>query len=389
MVLETVEPREQSGRDSFARYRAQVRSAAIEALKILSGTDTDRVYCDLHDDIVVRKKDVNGLTYVFYQVKTRAKQNQNWTLTEVFGLKTGKKPQVIDEVRNSFVGKMLLHTVIFDEYCNAVVFQTNIHNHDQIDQLLDDIESGNFANKFSKYLVASFNELFSDKLERHLLDSEIKTKLSKIRFENDVHYLKQESSNFFPEVRERIHQYSEIDLQHHESIDIVTRLLDLISNKSAGVVKPFTVESIEKSSAISIYDILPLLSISKEAYEQIVRGEDPKAIKSTSIIQRTLVAAGASLEDVTFCSKCKTEWDVWYRNNRHSIPEMDLRAIICKVQEVLQSTKSGGGKSLLVSHLRKPLSELLDALKAESLSFDLTKELLLGAVFSELVKGGI
>ncbi|MCT6700344.1 DUF4297 domain-containing protein [Rheinheimera sp. 4Y26] len=389
MVLETVQPREQSGRDSFARYKAQVRSAAIAALQILSGTDVDRVYCDLHDDVVVRKKDGAGLTYIFYQVKTRAKQNKNWTLAEVFGIKPTQKTQCKVAIRNSFVGKMLLHTVVFDDHCNAVVFQTNIHNDDQIDELLSDIEEGTFANKFTQELLARFNELYPDEINNPLTESEIKARLSKLVFENDVHYLKEDPSHFGPAVRETIYEYSEIDLQHHESTDIIIKLLDLISNKSAGVIIPFTVDSIEKSAAVSIDDLLPLLSISKEAYEQILQGGDPKAIKSTSIIQRTLLAAGASLEDVTFCSKCKTEWDVWYRNNRHPLREMDLRVIIGKVREVLKNAKSGTGNSLHIIHLQKPLEKLIDDLAAESLAFDLTKELLLGALFSELVKGSI
>lgn len=389
MVLETFQPREQSGRDSFARYRAQVRSAAIAALKILSGSDVDRVYCDLHDDVVVRKKDENGLTYVFYQVKTRAKQNKNWTLAEVFGIKPTQKTQCKDAIRNSFVGKMLLHTVVFDDHCNAVVFQTNIHNDDQIDELLSDIKKGTFAHKFTKELLSRFNELYPDELKEQLTESQIKARLAKLTFENDVHYLKEDPTHFGPAARESIYQYSEIDLQHHESTDIIIKLLELISSKSAGVINPLTVESIEKSAAVSIDDLLPLLSISKEAYEQILKGEDPKAIKSTSIIQRTLLAAGASLEDVTFCSKCKTEWDVWYRNNRHPIREMDLRVIVGKVRDVLQNATSGGGNSLLIIHLQKPLEKLMEEMAAESSALDLTKELLLGAVFSELVKGRI
>lgn len=389
MVLETAQPREQSGRDSFARYKAQVRSAAIAALKILSNTDVDRVYCDLHDDVVVRKKDANGLAYIFYQVKTRAKQNKNWTLAEVFGIKPKHKTQCKEAIRNSFIGKMLLHTVVFDDYCNAVVFQTNIHNDDQIDELLSDIENGTFANKFTKELLSVFNELYPDEIINPLTESEVKTCLSKLAFENDVHYLKEDPTHFAPVVRATIYEYSEIDLDHHESTDIIIKLLDLISNKSSGVIIPFTAESIEKSAAVSIDDLLPLLSISKDAYEQILQGGDPKAIKSTSIIQRTLLAAGASLEDVTFCSKCKTEWDVWYRNNRHMLSEMDLRVIIGKVREVLRNAKSGVGNSLNINHLQKPLEKLLADLTAESLAFDLTKELLLGALFSELVKGSI
>jgi hypothetical protein len=118
-VLETKKPREQSGRDSFSRYRAQVRSAAMASLSILEGEDIDRVYCDLHDDFVVRKKNTSGYSYVFYQVKTMGKQNHNWTLNELFGLKTTLKDQnkqSTDKIKGSFIGKLLLHTVVFDQY---------------------------------------------------------------------------------------------------------------------------------------------------------------------------------------------------------------------------------------------------------------------------------
>ena len=49
-MLETKPAREQNGRDSFSRYRAQARSAAMAALSILEGGNIDRVYCDLHDE---------------------------------------------------------------------------------------------------------------------------------------------------------------------------------------------------------------------------------------------------------------------------------------------------------------------------------------------------
>ncbi len=51
--LHDVTPREQNGRDSFERYRLQVRSASIAALTILEGSEIDRIYCDLHDDLAL------------------------------------------------------------------------------------------------------------------------------------------------------------------------------------------------------------------------------------------------------------------------------------------------------------------------------------------------
>lgn len=388
MLLESIPPREQSGRDSFSRYRAQVRSAAIAALQVLSGGDFDRIYCDLHDDIVIRKKDGDNVKYIFYQVKTRAKKNQNWTLLEAFGM---KKRGVIsaDEIKKSFVGKMLIHTITFNQNCNSVIFQTNINNEDDIDNLLSDIEDGKFTGKFSKVLLEKFNDIYKDELKLPLSNEDIKARLSKLKFENDVYHLKDDASFFGPLVRAKIYEYSEIDLTHNESTDIIIKLLELISTKSSGVIKPFTEENIEKSSSVSINDLLPLLSLSKEAYEQILRGEDPKAIKSLSIIQRTLLSSGASLDDVTFCSKCKTEWDIWYRNIRHNISELELRYIISSVRDIINTVSAKNNNSLTVSRLHAPLKQFHANLKSEARLYGLTEEMLLGAVFSEIIKGGI
>lgn len=134
-MLHTRKPREQDGRDSFSRYRAQVRSAAIASLAILEGQNIDRIYCDLHDDFVVRRKEENGFSYTFYQVKTKGKQNHNWSINEIFGLNTrlrNQDKQSPEKIKNSFAGKLLLHTIVFNSYCDSVVFQTNIHNSDEV-----------------------------------------------------------------------------------------------------------------------------------------------------------------------------------------------------------------------------------------------------------------
>lgn len=389
MVLHTVVPREQDGRDSFGRYRVQVRSAAVAALQILSGEAIDRVYCDLHDDVVVRRKDVRGNTYVFYQVKTRAKQNKNWTLLEVFGIHSSRKEPNDELMRDSFIGKMLLHTVNFNNNCGLVVFQTNIHNDDNIDALLDDIRIGKFENKHSKLLVEKFNAIFHKHLKLELTDNEIKSCLSKIRFENDVPFLKADTSLFLPIVREKLYEYSEIDLSHNELDDITIKLLELISSKSEGVIKPFTEENIDNSSSVSINDLLPLLSVSEEAYKEIIRGQDPKAVKSASIIQRTLLNAGGNTDDVTYCSKCKTDWDIWYRTNRHTISELDLRVIISKIRAVLHAAKIENKNGITLSALYQPIKDLHKELTANEIVFDLNNDILFGAVFSEIVKDGV
>lgn len=209
-MLHTKPPREQSGRDSFSRYRSQVRSAAMASLSILEGKEVDRVYCDLHDDFVIRIKNENSVAYVFYQVKTMGKQNHNWSLNELFGLNPKIKDQSKQnsvKIKDSYIGKLLLHTVVFDGFCDAVVFQTNINNGNDVERLYADIEDGIFSHRHSKVLLERFNECFPGDTGSVFSIDEIKEKISKLKFETDVQYLKNGDDNFEPLARYKIYEF--------------------------------------------------------------------------------------------------------------------------------------------------------------------------------------
>ncbi|HAS6610721.1 TPA: DUF4297 domain-containing protein [Vibrio parahaemolyticus] len=378
--LHDVTPREQNGRDSFERYRLQVRSASIAALTILEGSEIDRIYCDLHDDFVKRR--VCG-AYEFYQVKTKDKQNHNWKLNEVFGIKKNKAQNGSD-IGESFIGKLLLHTIIFDEKCQRVVFQTNLNNEDAIEDIIKDIKSGSFSNKYTKVLVDKFNESLN--LEDELSIDDIKTKLSKLEFENDVQYLKTKNNNFESVVRRSIYDYSEVDLSHDDTQEIIIKLLDLVESKSCGKIENITNDSIDAEASVSIDDLLNILSISRDAYLALLNGGDKKAIKNVSIIQRSLSSAGLDEEMVSFCSKCKLDWDDWVRNNRHNVSGMDLKIISGEVNKVLNDCLKSNGGFLEFKKMRQPIIDLLGDLKSNNLAYNLTQDMLLGAIFSELVK---
>lgn len=391
MALEKKKPREQDGRDSFGRYRAQVRSAAIASLSILENKNIDRVYCDLHDDFVVRSVDKNGIGYLFYQVKTKGKSNHNWTVNELFGLKEKLKDQSKQstaKIKESFVGKLLLHTVVFDEYCNTVVFQTNIHNSDQVSAMVEDVESGTFENKFIQVLLDRFCECYPEEINESLTLDDVKHRISKLKFETDVQYLKQGDDNFEPIAKEKIFRFSEVDLGYLETKEILNKLLELVSKKSSGKITEWNQEAIEKQAGIAIDDLLKVLSISKDAYYALLNGGDGKAIKSASIIQRMLESGGVSQEAVKYCSDCKTQWDGWYRENRHIIPEIDLLSILGRVRSMIKKERMHAG-SLCIADLRTPIKQLLKTLAQEEIAYDLDENTLLGAVFSELIKGSI
>ena len=57
--LEIVAPIEDVGRDTISRFDMQFQAAAAyAALEILDGNGIDCVYCDYHDDFVVRRNEI-------------------------------------------------------------------------------------------------------------------------------------------------------------------------------------------------------------------------------------------------------------------------------------------------------------------------------------------
>lgn len=386
-MLHTAAPREQSGRDTFGRYRTQIRSTAIQALKILEGKEVDKIYCDLHDDIVIRLKRDDSYVYVFIQVKTKDKQNYNWNTNDLLNIpsKARKLEEHISKVKDSFLGKLLLHTIVFDKYCSKIIFQTNINNADAIDDLVEDLEAQKFENKYSKFLLENFNEIFLVKDADKLEESFIKEKLLKLDFDTDVQYLKNGDDNFEPLVRHKIYKYSEVDLKQDELKQILINFLELISKKTEGVISSWTPEKIDSMASIDIEDMLDILSISKDAYYSLMNGKSEKAVKQASIIQRMLLNSNANDVLVKSCSEFKINWDVWVRNNRHNISEIDYLTITELTKQKIRSQLQGN--SFEFKNLKSVAKNILFELKAEGVECSLTEELILGSIFSEFVRG--
>jgi hypothetical protein len=383
LVLGSIKPREQVGRDTFSRYRAQVRSAAIAALAILEG-EVDRVYCDLHDDFVVRYKLDKCYKYSFFQVKTNDKSNSSWTINDLFGISsTGKKPADVKKMQDSFGGKMILHTVNFPDSCAEVIFQTNITLNDTAEKFIRDIVSGNFTEKHPKILFDKFHEVVGDS-EKLLSSKDIEECLSKFRVLSDVQYIKNKEPQFELYAIDHIYKYSEIELSRIEQEIILLKLVDLVSEKSSGVITDYSEETIESEAAISIADLLKVLSISKSAYEYLKESGDEKAIKNVSIIQRALKATGADSGQLMYCAKCKVNWDIWCRDSRHSLPEHKLLALRIRVNNVLRDVVQMNvvDFGVMIEHL-----ELLKCdLELNGLLYGLDMDELIGAFFSELSK---
>ncbi|HAU94530.1 MULTISPECIES: dsDNA nuclease domain-containing protein [Enterobacterales] len=388
--LHEVKPREQAGRDTLERYNAQIRAASIACLSILEGKDVKRVFCEFHDDFVIEKVIASDIRYTFVQVKTKEKLREIWKLRDVFGIlkrKSAKNPQTDEMIRDSFVGKLLQHTINFGESCNEIVFLTNTHVDEDIENIIDDIVSETFSNTHCKLIIDSFNNCFISIQEDHeKLDIDtIKQNLKKLKFETDVEYIKSKHETFEILAKEKIFKFSEIELSHTEAKEILFSLLALVNSKSSVKINDCSSENIKKLAGIDINDLLDVLSISKRAYYDFLDNGDEHALKSASVIERLLRKAGANEMEVDFFTRCKIKWDQWLRNNRHIISEFDYITIDREINATLDKLTFMHG-NLFLSNLRTFINELYNSLHQNNLLHSLDKEALTGSLFSRLVE---
>lgn len=384
--LYEVVPREQIGRDTAGRYFAQYRAASLKALELLeSGANDGRVYCDMHDDFVVRRIENGRHLYVFFQVKTKTPRNYRWNALDLLGIckDIKKHPVKAPKVAASFIGRLVVHAVNFQDSCESVVFMTNVQMDDEIEEFIQGIASGLFDDRLSQALVACFNEAFNIGGDE-LSGDEIRSCLEKVVFEPGTDYiLESKFDEFHTKARAVIYKFSEIDLQYLEAQEIAESLVDLVAKKSRGVVLfPADEEQLDRAAGVGIDDLLQKLSISKGAYEKLAAGGDEHAIKHASIIQRKLTDAGAANEVIESCSAFKVKWDEWCRQNRHVIPELQWAALMQDVHDVYIRWCN---KEIAFSDVFNDAQRLEDDHR-KSLAGTLTAEILFGGVMAALVR---
>jgi hypothetical protein len=393
--LHKLPPVEQVGRDTIARYRAQFRAIALHCLEILDPDSIDRVYCEYHDDFVSRKLDGGKNLYRFFQVKTVAKRNHQWSVAELFGIakqrKNAKKPAadaadaekgLAERIAKSFAGKLLHHTVKFGDACAGVSFLTNVNLDDEVELVVATIAEGSIA---SSALLAELSKRFNLAYEigEPLSEVEIRERIQKLSFEPGLPYLNPDADDYEAKASQTIHKYSEINLTHTEGAEIARNLLGLVERKSfPKIVGAPTAEQLDKAAGIGLEDLLDLLSISKGGYNELLNGGDGKALKSVSIIQRKLERANASPSVIDTACKWKVGWDNWFRNYRHMY-DGDMTFLLQDLGSVRDRWCRG---EVSFSGLRAEASSLMGKWAASPLGRLLSRELIVGGILAELVR---
>lgn len=383
MIITEVKPREVVGRETTRRFYAQFKAAALESLHLLDHSNIDRIYCDFHDDYVVRYITPSGSSYRFVQVKTNGKANERWSPLEIFGLKKRLKKGVANDLKTSFAGRLFLHIENFGPSCNCVQLSTNINFDDDVLDIAKDLQTGSSKGKFTNALINEIKVIFPKLASQS--DSDILKAFSSFKLSPRENILDDEREAFVNQASTKIYKYSEIHLTPPEVSKIVDTLVDLVRSKSSNVIlEGMTELELEEVSAIALEDILGLLSISKTAFEILRTGGDSQAIKSASILQRTLAKSNYSNDTINQFAQYKSDWDTWFRVSRHNIQNLQLTIYLQQANDVARKLANA---NLSMLDLYAEVNNLSRFAASTPGMQTIEEEQILGSVLSELVRG--
>lgn len=343
-VIHDKAPRETVGRDTMVRFRMQFQAAAYAALEILSGKEVDRVYCDYHDDFVVRRTVAGVVEYHFFQVKTKGRANQQWDIDSVFALKkTGAldSPQKLEAIRNSIAGKLFVHTVEFGDQCREVTMLSNVHFKDEVHELVTELAAGTSGKKYTRQLIEKFAAIVSP--DKPLSPEQVEAARKKLSLLANVQYIGDTLEAFSIAAHNAIWKHSEIELHQHEVERIARSLVTLVEEKSCAPISNLSKVDIDSATGVGLEDLLQALSISTQVYQTLLQGGDPTAIKAASILQRKLKMAGAPESMIEAASRAKVSWDVWVRTARHTFPDLTFNVLLDEVDKNCRAWLLAGG----------------------------------------------
>lgn len=376
-------PRETVGRITVSRFRMQFQAAAFAALEILSGKDVDRVYCDYHDDFVVRRIVGGVVEYHFFQVKTKGKAHQQWDVAEVFALKKKgalDSEEKLEAIRNSIAGKLFLHTIEFGGQCREVTILSNVHFDQDVHDVVTDLVAGASSKKYVAQLIAKFAEIIAP--GKIMSPKEVETARKKLSLQGNVQHIGETLENFASSALNAIWKHSEIPLHQHEVERIANSLVTLVEKKSCASISGLSKSDIDLATGVGLEDLLNVLSISTQVYQNLLDGGDPAAIKTASILQRKLKEVGASDAMIETASRLKGSWDVWVRKARHDSPEFTINILLEEIDCKCKAWLLAGGNLADLANFVQGILESSIGKKFPALDTDLV----FGAFCSAVVK---
>jgi len=380
--LGQVEPRERVGAQTGRKYEYQYERTARAALDLLAdGSKHVCVYCDWHDDYVVELSQP-PTRYIFHQVKGRKSSQGPWKFAEFFGvqMKKASKPakNAPAVTTDAIVPLMLLHHQNFGESCAGLAFITNSGLDPRLANFLEAVRNAPDVAHLPDEMRIAFEHLASGYTAMtpplSSSEAELFTWLRGLAAHTDQGQLEDQDAALL-ELADVVENYSEIDLLQRQAKQIAREIISQVRRKVAHstTVVPTSEEQLRRDKGLVITEILSVLSLSVQAYEQLKAGEGRDTVKTLSRLQRFCRKHGM-IDDLVHICGFKALWDTWRTTERHFVSSVDYTLLEKRARELLTTDLK----------LEKAVAEAKDIANQFSnvAASPLTPEHVMGLIFS-------
>jgi hypothetical protein len=338
-----LEPRERAGAQTGRKYEYQYERTARAALDLLA-EDAKHVcvYCDWHDDYVVETGQP-PTRYVFHQVKARKSSQGPWKFSEFFGVQMkksatpAKSPPAVST--DAIVPLMLLHHRNFGDSCAGLAFVTNAGLDPGLSNFLQaignapDIASLPGDARIAFQHIASGYAATTPPLASS--EADLFIWLRGLTAHTDRGQLEDQDAALL-ELADVVVNYSEIDLLQRQAKQIAREIVNQVRRKVAysTTVVPASDEQLRRDKGLVVTEILSVLSLSTEAYEQLRAGQGRDTVKTLSRLQRFCQKHGMNDHLVQIC-EFKALWDTWRTTERHFVSSADFMLLEKRARDLL------------------------------------------------------
>jgi Cap4 dsDNA endonuclease len=342
--LGEIEPRERVGAQTGRKYEYQYERTARAALGLLvDGPKHVCVYCDWHDDYVIEIGDP-PTRYEFHQVKGRKSSQGPWTFRDFFGVSktkaiaAPKKP--VSVKANGILPLMLSHHKNFPTACSGLAFVTNAGLDPALSGFLEEIGRSIVETDLTAAAQIDLQSIARAYATADPLiassTAELYQWLRGVKVHTDQGHLENVEIALL-ELADVVVEFSEIELLQRQAKQIAREIVGKIRTKVAhsSTVIPASDEQLQRDKGVVVAELLGILSLSAQAYEQLKLGAARDTVKTLSRLQRYCSKNGLENFIVQICD-FKTSWDIWRTVERHFLASTDYILLEQKAYGLLQ-----------------------------------------------------
>lgn len=379
--LHNVKPREVVGGRTGALFEYQYFQAADAALSLLEAGDLACVYCEWHDDYVVEC--ARG-TYRFYQVKTRKRNQERWSMLDVFGAKKprGRSKDVPAANASSIFSRMLEHDGAFGDRCARFALVSNHGVEPEIERILEAVRAVPTCDDLTGDARADFERLqeglaktFS-RVTREFLLSFLR------RFEVHVAYGDPDRREDTEDILAgRILRAADVELQQREAQKIGSDLVAAVRVRSQhpiGGDLPKDVDDLRARKGVQVPDVLRVLGLSVEGYKEL-RVVGRPAVLALSRLQRLCHRSEVPAEMIPDLCRAKALWHAWWLANRGLVEPEDAMGLKARCAKALRGAP---GSPVTFEHLLEEAETIAKQFSSLPVPDQLTGELILGRMMT-------